>query len=255
MGNTLSLVYNKLKYQVDKELRDPEADAYAKQQALQAEQDKAVADRKASAAAKASVDAKEAQEKKLEDEEKARKSKFSPVSHTSAKVAQNIFAVFSSLLLILLGLYAGSLSANKDIGYNIPFRIMSFIYGAILFPVIYIRMFIDMYRGIKRPYYGFLPIWKYEPDGWVERIFWGPFSFVDDGGIGTAEQEVKDLYISAAGATATVIGALGSLRKLATPVPPPAPVAAPVAAPTPVPVAMATPVPVAAPMPVPVART
>ena len=245
MGNTLTLAYNRLQYQIDKELRDPEADAYAKQQALQAEQDKTVAERKASVAAKASIDAKEAEEKKLEDEEKARKSKFSPVSHTSAKVAQNIFAVFSSLLLILLGLYAGSLSANKDIGYNIPFRIMSFIYGAILFPVIYIRMFIDMYRGIKRPYYGFLPIWKYEPDGWVERIFWGPFSFVDDGGIGTAEQEVKDLYISAAGATATVIGALGSLTKLAKPV----------AMATPVPVAMATPVPVAAPMPVPVART
>ena len=79
MGNTLSLAYNKIKYSIDKELRDPEADAYAKQQALQAEQDKAVADRKAAAAAKASVDAKEAEEKKLEDEEKARKSKFSPV--------------------------------------------------------------------------------------------------------------------------------------------------------------------------------
>jgi len=245
MGNTLTLAYNKLKYQVDKELRDPEADAYAKQQALQAEQDKAVAERKALADKNSVADKKAAEEKKLEDEEKARKSKFSPVSHTSAKVAQNIFAVFSSLLLILLGLYAGSLSANKDIGYNIPFRIMSFIYGAILFPVIYIRMFIDMYRGIKRPYYAFLPIWNYEPDGWVERIFWGPFSFVDDGGIGTAQQEVKDLYISAAGATATVIGALGSLTKLAKPVA--------MATPVPVPAAMATPVPVPAPVATPAA--
>jgi hypothetical protein len=232
MGNTLTLAYNRLQYQIDKELRDPEADAYAKQQALQAEQDKTVAERKASVAAKASIDAKEAEEKKLEDEEKARKSKFSPVSHTSAKVAQNIFAVFSSLLLILLGLYAGSLCANKAIGYHIPFRLVSFFYGMILFPAVYIRMFIEMYRGLKSPYYGFLPIWKYEPDGWVERIFWGPFSFVDDGGIATAEQEVKDLYISAAGATATVVGAIGSLTKLAKPLP--APMAVPVAVPVPV---------------------
>ena len=240
MGNTLSLAYNKIKYSIDKELRDPEADAYAKQQEIQAEQDKAVADRKAAAAAKASVDAKEAQEKKVEDAEKERKSKFSPVSHTGAKVAQNIFIIFWSLLLILLGLYAGSLCANKAIGYNIPFRLMSFFYGMILFPAVYIRMFIEMYRGVKSPYYGFLPIWKYEPDGWVERIFWGPFSFVDDGGIGTAQQEVKDLYISAAGATATVLGALGSLTKKA-------PIAAPMAIAAPVPMPMPAAMPVAVP--------
>jgi hypothetical protein len=254
MGNTLSLAYNKAKYHIDNQLRDPEADAYAKQQAIQAEQDKAVADRKAAAAAQAVVDAKVAEEKKVEDAEKERKSKFSPVSHTGAKVAQNIFIIFWSLLLILLGLYAGSLCANKAIGYNIPFRLMSFFYGILLFPAVYIRMFIEMYRGVKSPYYGFLPIWKYEPDGWVERIFWGPFSFVDDGGIGTAQQEVKDLYMSAAGATATVLGALGSLTKkapIATPTPAPVPVA--IAAPVPVAVAIAAPM--ASPMPVPVART
>jgi hypothetical protein len=221
MGNTLTLLSNKINHTIYTNLNDPEAEAYAKEQAKKAEQDKLVAERKAVADANKLEQNKALAKKQEEDAVKADRSKFKPIKHTGGLVAMRSIYMFLSLLLILLALYAGSISANKAIGYNIPFRLFSFLYGVILFPFVYIMLIIDMYRGTTKHMHAFLPLMRYPkpmsngeiwngPSGWIERIFWGPFSYTDDGSISldAAREEVKNLYINAAGATATIVGAL-----------------------------------------------
>ena len=221
MGNTLTLLSNKVNHTIYTNLNDPEAEAYAKEQAKKAEQDKLVAERKAVADANKAEKDKALAKKQEEDAVKAERSTFKPIKHTGGLVAKKSIDMFWSLLVILLALYAGSISANKAIGYNIPFRLFSFLYGVILFPLVYIMLIIDMYRGTTKHMHAFLPLMRYPqptwngemwngPSGWIERIFWGPFSYTDDGSVSldAAREEVKNLYINAAGATATIVGAL-----------------------------------------------
>ncbi|NBO71388.1 hypothetical protein EBV26_13055, partial [bacterium] len=221
MGNTLTLLSNKINHTIYTNLNDPEAEAYAKEQAKKAEQDKLVAERKAVADANKAEKDKALAKKQEEDAVKAERSKFKPIKHTGGLVAKKSIDMFWSLLVTLLALYAGSISANKAIGYNIPFRLFSFLYGVILFPLVYIMLIIDMYRGTTKHMHAFLPLMRYPqptwngemwngPSGWIERIFWGPFSYTDDGSVSldAAREEVKNLYINAAGATATIVGAL-----------------------------------------------
>jgi hypothetical protein len=177
MGNTLSSVYNKFQYEMHRQLSDPEAESYARQQVLQAEQDKAAAKRKAMTDAEKEEQDKKDAENKLAAANLAKRSKFSSFGELVEQISNSTLAIFTSLLVICLVLYAGSLSANKAIGYNVPFRILSFFYGMIFFPFVYITSLYDTYyRGITRPYYGFLPIYNYTPNGWVERIFLGLIS-------------------------------------------------------------------------------
>jgi len=221
MGNTLTLLSNKINHTIYTNLNDPEAEAYAKEQAKKAEQDKLVAERKALADKSQAEKDKALAKKQEEDAVKAERSTFKPIKHTGGLVAKKSIDMFWSLLVILLALYAGSISANKAIGYNIPFRLFSFLYGVILFPLVYIMLIIDMYRGTTKHMHAFLPLMRYPkpmwngemwngPSGWIERVFWGPFSYTDDGSVtlDAAREEVKNLYINAAGATATIVGAL-----------------------------------------------
>jgi len=254
MGNTLTLLSNKINHTIYTNLNDPEAEAYAKEQAKKAEQDKLVAERKAVADANKVEHDKALAKKQEEDAVKAERSKFKPINHTGGLVAMKSIYMFLSLLLIFLALYAGSICANKAIGYNIPFRLFSFLYGAILFPFVYIMLIIDMYRGSTRHMHAFLPLMRYPkplsngemwngPSGWIERIFWGPFSYTDDGSVSldAAREEVKNMYINAAGATATIVGALTAATAASKVVSKSAPIAIPV---KPVPTRPVSPAPV-----------
>ena len=99
MGNTLTLAYNKIQYQISKVLTDPDADDYAKQQAAQAEQDKAVADRDAAikAATKEAAEGQTAQQKEAAELEA--RSKFSSPSEFAHKVSKSILN--TSIILII----------------------------------------------------------------------------------------------------------------------------------------------------------
>lgn len=195
MGNTLTLAVNKIKYQMDNYLKDPEAENHAKQLAAQAAQNEKVAKAKAAAAnIKAIADAKAA-EAKIAAEELAKRSKFSSPQIFASKIASNILSIFGSLIIICLALYAGKIEANRAIGYNVPMRIVSFIYGALFFFIVIPKSLYDIYVLDKTiPDYAALPIWNYVPNGWTEQIFFGAFSYVEDANSKAARQEVMRLY-------------------------------------------------------------
>ena len=228
----MTLAVNKIQYQMDSYLKDPAASNHAKQVAAQAVQDKKVADAKAAAAEnKAIINAKNAEDKAAA-EDLAKRSKFSSPQSFLGKAASKMLSIFTILIILGLALYAGKLEANKAIGYSVPMRIVSFIYGALFFFIVIPRSLYDIY-GLKKtlPDYAPLPIWNYVPNGQAEQIFLGAFSYVEDADSKAAREVVVQLYKSG------VSGITVDTKPVASPVASPKPEMPPKG----IPVAMSTP--------------
>jgi hypothetical protein len=188
---------NKVQYVTSKSLDDPKADEFARQKAIQDSQDKAVADRRAKADAEADKKAKADAEanKKAKDLESRRH--FS-ISRATGNAASGILGIFGFFLLTAVMLYSGHLVANRDIGYNAPFRLLSFLYGTLFF-IYYIPMGLyDIYVNKKRLiYYTFLPLSTYEPTGDLEKFFLKPFCYTENQDSQAAKMAVEALYSKA----------------------------------------------------------
>lgn len=195
MGNTLALAYNKVQYQLDSYLKDPEADNHARQLAAQAAQDKAAAERKAASDAESAADSEQAAADRKAALDLAARSKFSSPQTVISKIAKNTLNVFITLAIIALALYGGKIEANKAIGYNIPVRLFSFLYGAIFFFLVIPKSLYEIYWLQKPvPDYAPLPIWVYVPNGKVEQLFLGLFCYTEDNYSKAAREEVVKLY-------------------------------------------------------------
>jgi len=195
MGNLFTRTYNKIQYEISKKVSDPEADNYAKQQQAQAVQDKAAAERKAALDKQKGQKKQEDAEKKKEADELAKRSRFSPISeqiHTITKTVN----LYATLFIILgLGLYGGKISANQAIGYNIPFRILSFFYGFLLFFIVIPVAFVKKYLyGIKILNYTFIPLKVHVTTGWAERVLIGPYCYQEDADCFSEKAKVAELY-------------------------------------------------------------
>ena len=177
----MTLAANKVQYQIDNYLKDPKAENHAKQ--LEKEQKLRIAAEKRKEAlneSTAQLKVKSAKDR-AEAEELARRSQFSSPQSFAGKVGSNMLSTFKTLVLVGFALYAGKIEANKAIGYSVPMRIVSFIYGALLFFIVIPRSLYEIYGLEKKiPDYAPLPIWNYVPNGWVEKIFFGLFSYVED---------------------------------------------------------------------------
>jgi FtsZ-interacting cell division protein YlmF len=194
---------NKITYQANKAVSDPEADAYAAAQAKQAEQDAAVA------ANKVEKDLQKAAKEKADKEAKDAAEKLSARSNSSIAgfaggSSQQILIVVCILIYITVALYGGHLAANRDIGYSPAGRIVSFIYGTILFPVLIIKYMWDTFKeGKEIKNYSFLPISTYVPTGDFEKLVLGPFCYVPDQSSVDATAKVAQEYLEAFQRTAT----------------------------------------------------
>ena len=152
----LTSITNRAQYALSANISDPNADAYVKQRAAEAANAAAAANAaKDAAAAKAAKDAADAAAKKAAEDKAASlsaRSKFD-IKKLIGQTSFGILGWFIALLLICFALYGGCLAANESIGYNVPFRILSFFYGMIFFIYYIIKSFyIVDWKGEKIPY-------------------------------------------------------------------------------------------------------
>lgn len=188
---------NKIQYSISKWASDPEAAAYAIQQAKQKQQDEEVQKRLAEAKAKSEEDAKAKAAADTETQSMAYRSEFKTGRATS-NIALGILKGFTSLIFIVMILYGGHLAANNAIGYNVPFRILSFFYGCLFFFIEIPKMLIRRYAyQIKSLYYTYLPISTYQPNGDLETFFLGAFCYKEDDASQQARIAVETLYKTA----------------------------------------------------------
>ena len=193
----LTKIGNKIQYSISEVVSDPKADAFARQQAIQAQQDAEAKARRDAAFAKAS--AEEQARMKADEDAKAlsERSQFKPV-RASSNVASGIIKGFFQFILALVILYGGHLAANEAIGYKVSFRILSFLYGCIFFFIEIPKMLIRRYfYQIKPPYYTYLPISTYVPNGDLEVLFLGAFCYQEDEASSAARAAVEGFYRSA----------------------------------------------------------
>ena len=253
----LTSLSNKIQYMIAKNTSDPEAGEYAKQQADQAAADAKVKEERDKLAKQASDDA---DIKRKKDEEAAAltdRSKFKP-TELIGDVARNILSVIGILILVFFLLYGGHIAANKAIGYKVPFRILSFLYGIVFSFWVVPKSVYDVYwKKETLPYFTFLPISTYEPVGDIEKIFVGGFCYKEDEVSSAARAAVAALYsdaftksvnaapaiAKAAVAAVASVAAKNSAPAPAPPPPAPAPPPPAPAAPPPPPVAKPSPPP------------
>jgi len=176
----LTKLSNKIQYITSKQLDDPEAEEYARQQKAQEKQDLAIKKREKEQEKK---DAEAAAKKKEEDAKAAelvRRSEFKP-GRAIGNSATQILKILGSLVLVLVMLYGGHLASNEAIGYKYPFRILYFLYGALLFIFVIPKSFYDSFilKKIKH-FYSFFPLSTYVPTGNLESFFLTPFCYVED---------------------------------------------------------------------------
>jgi hypothetical protein len=219
----LTKLTDKIQYTVSKQLDDPEAAEYANQQKAQAIQDSAVQKREQE---KQKEDAKVAAKKEKDAAaaaELVRRSEFKPQRAIGGAAIQ-ILSIFGSLVLILIMLYAGHIAANEAIGYGIPFRLLSFLYGALFFFYVIPKSFYDTFYLKKvKHFYTFLPLSTYVPTGNIESFFLTPFCYVEDSFSAEAKKAVETLYtnglaesmkavVNTGIATAIAVGAVTKIK-------------------------------------------
>jgi hypothetical protein len=188
---------NKISYMVNTAVSDPKADAYATAKAKQAEQDARVATNKEMSAADAAAKEKAEQDAKEEAAKLSARSKAS-ISGFLAQSSQGILKAFIILACIAVALYGGHIAANHDIGYSPAGRLVSFMYGCILSPLIIIKYIADLYYyNTPVPIWGFLPLSTYVPNGDMEAFFLSPFCYKEDQGSIDARARVAQSYLEA----------------------------------------------------------
>lgn len=194
MSSITASLYNKAQYLLSKSVSDPKADAYAKQQAEQLKQDAEMKKREEKAAAdKAAAEAK-AEKEAEKAAELAARSRFD-YKELISDSAKTILTTLGSVLLACFLLYGGHLAANQAIGYKVPFRILSFVYGALAAIYVIPMSLYKVYgKGETLPYYSFLPISIYVPNGTLEEIFLGGFCYQEDEASVAARSAVEALY-------------------------------------------------------------
>jgi len=193
----LTQISNKVQYNVSQALDDPEAEAHAKQRADQAQQDAFAKQRLEDAKAKEDKENAEKAQAATDAEDLQKRSTFDTNRATSS-VANGILKTFFSLIFFAVVIYGGHLAANEAIGYNNPFRILTFLYGCLFFWFYIIKTLIfKFYYKMKIPYYGFIPLTTYQPDGTFEKIIYGLFTYTEDNEYHAAKSHVEELYRTA----------------------------------------------------------
>lgn len=176
---------------------DPKAEEYAKQQAIQKKQDEEVRQREA-AASKASAEADAKKKSAAEaSADLASRSQMNP-SKAAADIAKSTLNWFFFIFLAMIALYGGSIAANMSIGYNVPFRRMSFVYGTLMFfLVIPYYIYLVYFKNQTIPYYSFFPTNStYVPIDTLEQILYGWYCYKEDDASKAARAIVQKIYES-----------------------------------------------------------
>jgi|Laugrespbdmm15sn_2_1035079.scaffolds.fasta_scaffold34839_1 hypothetical protein len=193
----LTQVSNKIQYSISQWASDPEAEAYAKEQARQQQQDAETQERIDKTKSKSDDNINANEEASAKAKELAERSEFKPQRATS-NIAAGIIKGFMQFIFTLIVLYGGHLAANEAIGYKIPFRLLSFVYGCIFFFIEIPKMLIRRYAyQIKPAYYTYLPLSTYQPNGDLEVLFLGGFCYKEDTASQLARATVETLYKTA----------------------------------------------------------
>ena len=187
-------IYNKISYKFSQYFDDPDANAHAEEQAAQKQQDAEAKQRADAEAKKAKQDADNSAKSQEDAKSLNDRSSFSS-SRAAGKISYGVWNILFSLIMFVLMIAGGYIAANEAIGYNAPFKILSFIYGALCFWFVIPRVLIKEYwYKIKPQYFTLLPLSTYKPASGIERFFLGPFCYEEDARVHAAKEAVELLY-------------------------------------------------------------
>jgi hypothetical protein len=152
-----------ISYNIHRMTYNPEAEQYAKEKAAAEQKAKEDATaQKANATAKSAAEAKAKEE--VEVAAKAKKAEEERKTFSASRLASNVLSILMKILvtflILVLGVYGASLSANLNLYREYPYRILYAIYGFFLFMFVipYILLYRWWWNGKKPRFYGLIPI-------------------------------------------------------------------------------------------------
>ena len=212
MGSLFSKIQNTVEYRLDSIFSDPKADEYAKQKAAQDQQDQQVAASAAAAQEQADANKKATATSTAAAQVEVERSQFNG-SRLRSNTASNILKIVLTLIVIAFCLYGGSLAANDAIGYRVPFRIFSFMYGCLFSWIVVPRyMYYKLWLNQPMENHGFFPLGVSvtEPTGVIDSLFY----YVEDSATRTARDHVEALYKAGGSGASISLPKLPSLPKM-----------------------------------------
>ena len=167
MASLLNQITNSIQYTIHKATYNPEATAFAEQQAAERE-------KKARREAAAAAEAVKTAEQKRKDEENAaaaaaaeaereRRAHFSG-TRMIGRAMEIVGIILGVFVLLLFGVLGASLATNLNLYRDMPYRILYAIYGFLFFWVVipYVFLYRWWWNGKKPRFYAMVPILPYK---------------------------------------------------------------------------------------------
>jgi len=185
MSSLLNQITNSIQYSVHKATYDPEANAFAEQQAKEREKEQ-------TRAAQAAADAERTAEQKRKDElvaaaaadaeaERERRAHFSG-SRMIGRAFEIIGAIVGVFVLVVFGVLGASLATNLNVYREMPYRILYAVYGFLFFWVVipYVFGYRWWWNGKKPRFYAMIPIVPYKFTNPIAGMLLGWMSYKPD---------------------------------------------------------------------------
>ncbi len=190
----LTQISNKIQYTISEAVSDPAAEAYAKQQEAQKKFNEDVKKREEQKKKEEEERAKKAAEDKLKAQDIKRRSEFN-FSKLISDASSGILTAVIVIVILGLFLYGGHLAANQAIGYSVFGRLVAFFYGCLMsWYLVPKALYEIVWLDKRQPYYGFLPLYQYTPNGYFEQVLYGAVCYTPDDESRRARENLGYLY-------------------------------------------------------------
>jgi cation transport ATPase len=193
----LEEAWNSIQYQIKKAVSDPDANAYAQEQAdakKKADDAKAAADATKQEQADKAAAEKAAADKAEADAKAAKERATFSFTRMLGTVGGTFFTIFLVFLLFFGAVLGASLATNLNLYLSTPYRILYAIYGSLFFFVIipYVLGYRWFWKGKRPRFYSLIPLIPYHLDSRVAAFLFSWLSYKPDDQIDSLKEWVKE---------------------------------------------------------------
>ena len=197
-------VWNKLKYLVHQTTYDPEAEEFARKQALKEQTEKqrenAERDKKKREESESKLKSEEDKKKSAEDAarlkkqiEEAERNKFD-FWRLIQGILSTTVGIVTTFLIFAAAVWGSSLATNLNVYRDWPYRLLYAIYGFVFFFVVipYVMLYRWFWKGLKPRYYALIPLIPYHFDHPLTAFLFSWLSFRPDDQINALKEWEKE---------------------------------------------------------------
>jgi cation transport ATPase len=190
--NLFGQAWNKIKYLIHQTAYDPEAEEFAKKQALieETEKQRQDAERDKKKREESENKLKSDEEKKRSAEDAARLNKQIDEAERNKfdfwrliqRVLNTTVGMITTFVTFAAAVWGASLATNINVYRDWPYRLLYAVYGFVFFFIVipYVMLYRWFWKGLKPRYYALIPLMPYHFDHQITAFLFSWLSFRPD---------------------------------------------------------------------------